>query len=293
MILLYLLPKNLMSRISGWWMDVYLPRFLRKWILGSFARFFRIQVEDAEQPLLAYHSVGEFFVRRLKGDLRPLGSSLVLHPVDGRVTEVGKMEHGQLLQAKGLSYSSREFLAGFEGTYQDGGYVTYYLCPTDYHRVHWPVSGWLHRIVHVPGTLWPVNSWSTHHISQIFCKNERVILEVETEYGWVAVILVGATNVGRISLAAWPDFRSNLPMERKTRIREFSPGQRISKGDELGAFHLGSTVVLIFSKEFQAAVHEVPHALPKLAGQTVQVRSNFNSVGNGNGSWKSLTPPPG
>lgn len=251
------------------------PKFLRLWLLRLFAAAYRIQIEEAEYPLEHYQSIADFFVRRLKSDRRPIGSAVLLHPADSLITVAGPIAEGQLVQAKSKKYSVTQFLGRDTNRFNNGAFLTYYLCPTDYHRVHSPIDGWIRSVIHIPGTLWPVNSWSTNNIDSVFCINERVIIEIESAYGPLAVVMVGAMDVGKMSLSFWPDFTTNLAEVREPRERLFGREALVSKGDELGAFHFGSTVVVLMAPEFLSNMGLAAQALKILTGERVQVRSNL------------------
>jgi phosphatidylserine decarboxylase len=199
---------------------------------------------EAEFSIFKYPSIGAFFTRRLKPGIRPIAKNDFVHPADSLISQASELQNSELIQAKGKTYSLTEFVADLELSkkLQNGFFATYYLCPTDYHRVHSPVSGVIKKRIHIPGDLWPVNSWSTENIDSVFAVNERVVVEIETQQGMVAVVFVGATNVGKISLSFESDFFSNQGRQNKTTKLHKTP---IQKGDELGVFHMGSTVVVI------------------------------------------------
>jgi phosphatidylserine decarboxylase len=212
-----------------------------------FAKIYRIDVKAAERPLSSYKTIGEFFTRKLRAGLREISQSPSVHPADSLITQAGLISENQMIQAKGIFYPLTDFLSDvpLSAKLQNGFFVTYYLCPTDYHRVHSPVAGRILRRIHLPGDLWPVNEWSTSNVKNLFAINERVVVEIETEFGVVAVVFVGATNVGKISLSFEPDFFTNQGRESKT--SKFHQVD-IKKGDELGVFHMGSTVVVVYEK---------------------------------------------
>jgi phosphatidylserine decarboxylase len=245
MILLYLLPKNWLSRMTGALVHLRWPNPIKDYAIRAFAKRYQINLSEAEFDVSHYPAIGDFFVRRLKSGLRPVGLGPYVHPADAVITQMGSTE--QMIQAKDQSFSLSEFITeSFSASkYAGGSFATYYLCPTDYHRVHSPLTGVIRRIVHVPGELWPVNAWSTQRIQSLFCRNERVIVEIETEIGSALAVFVGATNVGQISISAWPELRTNLSTDRigTNRVKDLiSP---VEKGQELGCFHMGSTVVMI------------------------------------------------
>lgn len=270
---MHFLPKKRVSQITGLLVHLPLPRALAHWSVKAFADAFNINVEEAELPLTEYKSVGDFFVRRIKMERRPLGAGRVLHPADSVISQAGLIEDGQLVQAKGKSYTVEALLDGMEtaANLEGGAYLTYYLCPTDYHRVHSPVSGEIVRYRHVPGEFWPVNAWSTSEIENLFGKNERAIVELRTEHGRAFVVFVAATNVGDISLAFDPQFRTNTRAHKSAETKPSTPVP-ILKGDELGAFHMGSTIVMIYEKGFGLTQAE----LANWRGQAVKVRGTLH-----------------
>ncbi|MBX3018473.1 MAG: phosphatidylserine decarboxylase [Bdellovibrionaceae bacterium] len=274
---LYLVPKNALSRFVGWLVHLKLPGGLASFTITQFAKAYNINLEEAERPVSAYASIGDFFVRRLRGDARPLGGATLVHPADSVITESDWIKDGKIIQAKGRYYSLQDFVGTNESAkpYQGGAFATYYLCPTDYHRVHSPVSGQIVRVRHLPGHLWPVNDWSTTHIENLFAVNERVLVEIQTDFGLMGVMFVGATNVGQISLSFWPEFRSNDPRYPSVRERVFEPSVAVTKGDELGAFHMGSTIVLLFSEEMFATLPALKLQLPHLKGLKARVREDL------------------
>jgi len=254
-------PKRLLGRGVGVLMRIPFPGFLSGPLIWVFARIFGIRTADAEKPLHAYHSFDAFFTRRLKPGLRPIGGPVV-HPVDGRLTQQGVIQGGELIQAKGWNYSLAEFLGDPElaKTYEGGTFLTYYLCPADYHRVHAPTSGELVTARHIPGLLWPVNEWSVHNIRRLFNLNERVILNFESPRGRWSEVLVGATNVGHITISMDPSITTNRWMWHEPTDRQYTPPIPVAAGSEVGMFHLGSTVICLFEKNFgiQSPGREMP-----------------------------------
>jgi len=214
-----------------------------------FARLVGVDLSESAQPPENYPSLSAFFTRDLKAGARPLGEG-VLSPADGRLVIAGTIAASTLIQAKGRDYRVEDLLAGYAdvGSFLNGYYLTIYLSPKDYHHVHSPVNGQLVQSCHVPGMLWPVNVWSVNNIANLFCVNERVISLIRTSAGTVAVVMVGATNVGSISVA-YDDFRSNDRFFRGNRSpqwRSYPSEPGVKAGDRLGTFHLGSTVIVVF-----------------------------------------------
>ena len=189
-------------------------------------------------------------VRRLKPGVRPLEESPILHPADSQIAQVGAIKDGKGIQAKGRTYSVAELCADpqMEAKFHEGLFITYYLCPTDYHRVHSPVDGKILKVRHIPGHLWPVTNWSANQIDNLFAVNERVVLEIESRLGPCVMVFVGATNVGQIRLNFDSEIVTNIDFNQTTREKSYNPPIEISRGQELGAFYMGSTVVMLYPK---------------------------------------------
>jgi phosphatidylserine decarboxylase len=250
------LPQATLSRGFGQLADVRVPAALRPMVLGGFARMAGMDLSEAERPLESYESINDLFVRRLRQGARswPTDETAICSPADGVLGRSGSIEDGRLIQAKGRSYTAAALLDddAAAARYEGGAFVTIYLSPRHYHRVHSPVGGEIRHARHVPGSLLPVNAPSVMHIDQLFPRNERIVCTIEASAGHVAVAAIGAYNVGRISTAfdpAWlaPDGCSVKNRGRPTPERRlYEPPLRVARGDEIMAFHLGSTIVLLF-----------------------------------------------
>ncbi len=251
-------PKGLYTRAIGWGARARLPRPLRGPAYRAFARWVGADLAEVELPLAEYPSLGSFFARRLVDGARPVASapSAVAAPCDGAVAAAGRADRGRLIQAKGRDYSLAALLVDRElaATLEGGTYVTFYLSPRDYHRVHAPVSGDVIGYDYVPGSLHPVNPLFANHVEGLFATNERVIIRLETDAGPVAVVMVAALGVGNVELAFahsvddLPDSSEtrHLRSARERRCVRFARPLAVKQGDELAAFHLGSTVILVF-----------------------------------------------
>lgn len=248
--IVHFLPKKLLSYWMGRLMHVKLPKPLAHWSVRTFGKYYQINFDEAEKSADEYSSIGDFFVRRLKQGVRPIADSPLLHPSDSVIAQVGEIQQGHCIQAKGKTYTVAGLCADFEWAkkYEDGLFLTYYLCPTDYHRVHSPVDGKIQRLRHVPGHLWPVNNWSTENIENLFAVNERIILEIESRLGSCLMVFVGATNVGQIRLAFDSEIITNIRGDEVPREKEYNPPIEISRGQEVGTFYMGSTIVMIYPK---------------------------------------------
>ena len=252
------LPQNGISRLVGRLADLPLPTVLRSLVIGAFARLVGVNLGEVEKPLAEYPSLGSFFVRRLRPGLRPMPDdrSAVVSPVDGRLAAFGAIDDDQLLQVKGLHYSlgDLEDDACESPRFRGGSFVTIYLNPRDYHRIHAPCAGTIAWARHVPGRLFPVNRPSVAVVPDLFARNERVMCSIETGAGGVFVAAVGALNVGRISSQfdrGWNGPRGGVSNRRgaKPETRRYDPVLGVERGDDLMAFHLGSTVVLLFEPD--------------------------------------------
>lgn len=248
--ILYFLPKKMLSYWVGRLMHLKLPKPLALWSIKTFAKAYHINTEEAEKPLDQYESIGDFFVRHLKNGRRPLAEGPVVHPADSRIAQIGEIRDGKCIQAKDRTYSVAELCGDYElaKKYEDGLFVTYYLCPTDYHRVHSPVDGHIRKLRHIPGHLWPVNNWSTENIENLFAVNERVILDIQARVADCLMVFVGATNVGQIRVEFDPEIITNVTGDQEPREKLYQPPIEIKRGQELGAFYMGSTIVMIYPK---------------------------------------------
>ncbi|HEX2090945.1 MAG TPA: archaetidylserine decarboxylase [Longimicrobiaceae bacterium] len=252
------LPQGALSRAFGQVADLPLPRPLRRPVLGAFARGVGADLSEAELPLEEYGSLNRFFTRRLREGVRswPDDPRVAASPVDGVTGQVGTVAGGRAIQAKGRWYSVGELLddEGEGERFEGGAFVTLYLSPRDYHRIHAPCAGAIPRARHVPGALLPVNAPAVAHLPGLFARNERLVCYLDGAMGRVAVVAVGAYNVGRISAAfdpAWnaPPGGSAWVTNRRGAVAEtrgYDPPVPVRQGDEIMTFHLGSTVVLLF-----------------------------------------------
>jgi phosphatidylserine decarboxylase len=239
-------PKNRLSRTAGRLVHARLPRPIARRLVRWFARTYQIDVGAAALPIEEYPSIGHFFIRDLREGLRPIEGDFV-SPVDGVLRNYGVIEDGKLEQIKGKTYTVASFLgdADCATLYDNGAFFNLYLSPQDYHHVHSPVSGRIVRSVHIPGKLWPVNDWSLANIDELFSINERVVTYIECPLGLVAVVMIGATNVGKISVS-YDAFISNAAQVDRTVVRTYDEPKEIRAGERLGTFHMGSSVVMLF-----------------------------------------------
>jgi phosphatidylserine decarboxylase len=248
--LLKRLPNALISRAFGRLSDIAFPSPVQSGINHAYARLVGADLTEAEHPPSQYQTLASFFTRRLRHGLRPLDPdhASLLSPVDGRISQLGPLDDDlALLQAKGKHYALSELLGSAEDAHRffGGACITLYLSPRDYHRIHSPISGEILSMRYLPGQLLPVNPFAVRSFDSLFPRNERLISFLRSDDGLeVAVVKVGATCVGRISLA-YDDFISNLSSTHRPLTRHYPTPIPIQRGDELGTFNLGSTVILI------------------------------------------------
>ena len=238
-------PKNHASRLMGRLIHARLPKPIARRLVRWFASTYQIDVDAAGKPLHEYPSIGHFFIRDLAEGLRPIESDVV-SPVDGTLRNFGVVVDGTLEQIKGKTYTLARFLGDEANAprYENGAYFNFYLSPQDYHHIHSPVSGAIARSVHIPGKLWPVNDWSLANVDELFSINERVVTYIDCALGHVAAVMIGATNVGKISVV-YDSFVSNAFGANRTVVRDYDTPHAIEAGDRLGTFHMGSSVVVL------------------------------------------------
>jgi phosphatidylserine decarboxylase len=238
----------LLSRLTGWLADRRLPPPLLGALVRGYARLYRVDLSEVAEPVETHRTFNAFFTRRLRDGARPVDSSpgAVVSPSDSRLSGLGPVPaDGGLEQVKGRTYALAALLGSAEEAepFRAGLQATLYLSPAMYHRVHSPVGGTVVGWRYVPGRLFPVNGPAVRSVPGLFTRNERVVMFLESEgAGPVAVVMVGAANVGRITLG-FTDLVTNRGGS-PTRVAPPTPIP-VARGDELGVFNLGSTVVLL------------------------------------------------
>ncbi len=249
-VLQVLLPKYLLSRLIAKLAESR-KIWLKDFLIHLAIDVFDINIEEARSPAAKdYENFNAFFTRELKDGCRPIDQSenVFVSPCDGEVSQFGKIEYGSLIQAKGRYYSLEALLGGNKNLtdkFSNGEFATIYLSPRDYHRVHMPCAGKLTNSIYVPGELFSVNKATAQHINGLFARNERLINVFETEHGPMASILVGAMLVAGIE-TTWAGHV--LPPRTALSTFELYQERRIelNKGQEMGRFKFGSTVILLF-----------------------------------------------
>ena len=247
----YLMPKQLLTVLAGKFAGARLGG-LTAAVIRRFVTRYGVNMREAANPDIAsYASFNEFFTRPLREGARPLADADFICPVDGAISQFGAIEHDSIFQAKGHSYTTTALVGGdadLAAQFADGSFATLYLSPKDYHRIHMPCAGSLQRMIYVPGELFSVNPTTARGVPGLFARNERVVCVFDSELGPFVLTLVGATIVGSMA-TVWHGV-VNPP--RSCSIREWHyDGQQIAlqKGQEMGRFLLGSTVVMLFPKD--------------------------------------------
>jgi len=250
-LLQYVLPQQMLSRIIGWLARCE-ARWFKNFLIGAFVRNYPVRMEEAVQPdALAYSSFNTFFTRALRPELRPQAPMpAVISPVDGTISQIGAIDGHELIQAKGHKFSLSQLLTGDEQlapTFEGGTFTTIYLAPFNYHRIHMALDGALLGTTHVPGRLFSVNTATAAAVPQLFARNERVTCVFETPAGLVAVILVGALFVGSME-TVWAGEITKTRRRVAGRLEAPRSALFLKRGDELGRFNMGSTVILLFER---------------------------------------------
>lgn len=264
------LPLNLASRAFGRFARIPFPPFVMRRIVRAYIRVCGVNEEEIRLPLDAFPTLDAFFTREIKPELRPVdnGPNRIVSPVDGTLGQSGTIGGGELLQAKGVGYPLGALVPSPRAAaFERGSYLTFYLSPRDGHRVFSPFEGTVTGCTRVPGTLLPVRSPYVDRVPGLFTRNERLITYLETGRGPVAVVAVGAFNVGRITAAYDPDIATNTARGRLLE-RFYEEGVPVERGGLLAVFHLGSTVILLLPGPVRR-MEDVRPGAPALAGRAV------------------------
>jgi phosphatidylserine decarboxylase len=250
----YLLPKKLLTLLAGAIAGMRLGS-VTHWMVRRFVAKYRVDMGEAADPRIeSYASFNDFFTRPLRAGARPVSNAPFVCPVDAAISQFGPIEHDQLFQAKGHSYSTRALVGGDQALahrFDHGHFATLYLAPRDYHRIHMPCQGRLKRMIYIPGDLFSVNPLTARHVPSLFARNERVVCEFDCAHGPLVMVLVGATIVGSMA-TVWHGVvnppRTGAPREWRYDDQDIV----LAKGAEMGRFLLGSTVILLFPQNVLA-----------------------------------------
>ena len=247
----HILPQHTVSRCTGWLAELSHPIWLKNRVIGWFVARYGVDMSEAAEPSpAAYDNFNHFFTRPLRQGARPLAAADIVCPADGAISQIGEIAAGRILQAKGRSFTVTELLGGDDGraaAFAEGSFATIYLSPRDYHRVHMPMSARLAATCYVPGDLYSVNAVTAENVDSLFARNERLVCYFTTAAGPMVMVLVGAMVVAGIE-TVWSG-RVTPPRRRQTVFTDHAPIPDVvalARGEEMGRFLLGSTVILLF-----------------------------------------------
>ena len=267
----YLLPKRLLTQLMGKLADLRAGALTHA-VIRRFVAHYGVDMSEAADPRIEnYSTFNEFFTRPLREGARPVDAAALICPVDAAISQFGPIEHDQIFQAKGHSYSTTALVGGnaeLARQFDHGHFATLYLAPKDYHRIHMPCEGRLTRMIYVPGDLFSVNPLTARHVPGLFARNERVVCVFDTAFGPFINVLVGATVVGSVA-TVWHGV-VNPPRGRDVREWRYdSDNIVLRKGQEMGRFLLGSTVVMLFPKRVITFAPDWAPSRPVRLGQAM------------------------
>lgn len=246
----YLLPKWLLTVFAGLLAKHKLGK-LTTFMIQEFANFYKINTDEMEKNLTEYETFNDFFARALKDGARPIckEKNSLCFPADGTISQLGSIKDEFMIQAKNHYYTTEALLGNKDDgkTFKNGDFITIYLSPKDYHRVHIPFTGKLEKMTYVPGELFSVNQLNAENIPELFARNERAVCIFDTEIGKMAVVFVGATIVRSIT-TQWEGVVAPNKSSEITTYDYSDKNISFEKGDEIGKFTLGSTVICLFEK---------------------------------------------
>ncbi|HMA08676.1 MAG TPA: archaetidylserine decarboxylase [Ramlibacter sp.] len=267
----YLLPKRVLTELAGKFANLKAGALTHA-VIRKFVAHYRVDMSEAADPRIeSYATFNEFFTRPLREGARPIADASFVCPVDAAISQFGPIEHDQIFQAKGHSYSTRALVGGDQDLahrFDHGHFATLYLAPKDYHRIHMPCAGRLTRMIHVPGDLFSVNPLTARHVPSLFARNERVVCVFDTAFGPFVNVLVGATIVGSVA-TVWHG-QVNPPRTRDIREWRYEDQNIVlAKGAEMGRFLLGSTVVMMFPRNVLTFVPDWAPSRPVRLGEAM------------------------
>ena len=265
----YILPHHFLSKL----MSKFTHSEIKPWknlMINQIIKFYGVNMSEAkEQDINNFTSFNHFFTRELKSDVRPVinDENSIACPADGAVSQAGLIEKGKIFQAKGKSFSTVDLLGGDEARakpFENGNFTTIYLSPKDYHRLHMPVTGTLTEMIHIPGRLFSVNNATANSVNGLFARNERVACLFDTEFGPMALILVGAIFVSSIE-TTWHGVVTPPTISSVQNWTYTENETVIAKGKEMGRFNMGSTIIVLFAKD------NINWNADLIAGETVEL----------------------
>lgn len=251
--LFIIIPKSLLSRAFGAVTRIPFPRWILHPVINWYSKAYGVKTEEYIPPEKGFKNFNSFFTRQLKPGVHIIDSDVnaVVSPVDARLDQFGELDGETIMQAKGVHYNLKDLLPSEEASrFEGGSFMTLYLSPGDYHRIHSPAGGTITGYFHIPGKLYTVQEFMVQGLQGLFSKNERLISYIDTGRGHIAVCKIGAMNVGRMSISHAPVITNKTFRSKKEALYNENERPSIKSGDELGIFHLGSTIVLLFEKNF-------------------------------------------
>jgi phosphatidylserine decarboxylase len=275
----HLAPHHALSRVIGriaqcrW-------KFVKNTFIRWFVKRYDVNLDEAAcSDALKFEHFNAFFTRELKAGARVIagGESTIACPADGAISQLGAITNDRVMQAKGRNFSLCDLLGGSAKDaepFQEGSFATIYLSPKDYHRVHMPLAGTLTRMVHVPGKLFSVNQLTSENVDSLFARNERVVCFFDTDFGPMAVVLVGAMIVASIDTVWAGQVSPSRKAVSAVDYHDHVPPVAIPRGEEMGRFKLGSTAIIVFGP----GMANLQNGL--LAGQPVQMGQALGEVAN-------------
>lgn len=276
--LLRVLPRKQISSAMGRLADLTGPSPLVQQAIRTFVRAYGVDMHEAVVPAQGFDSFDAFFTRALKSGARPIDqrADVVVSPADGRIEDLGTIERDSRFLVKGFEYEVGELLGAPEEAelFRGGTFFIVYLSPRDYHRVHAPVDGRVRRARHVDGTLYPVNNIGLTYVPKLFARNERVVTVQGSRFGQVATVMVGAIGVGRISVSYDARITTNRgPVAGTLEYGEHGPA--LTRGGEVGRFHLGSTAIVLLGPEHPFRFL-IEHGVHVRVGQAIALREDVS-----------------
>jgi phosphatidylserine decarboxylase len=276
-LLQYLTPRALLSRLVGKLAECRWP-WLKNTLISQFIKSYDVNMDEAEQSdRSAYPHFNAFFTRALRDGVRPVNPhpESIVCPADGTISQIGDIQNDRIFQAKGRYFSLMELLGGEQelaSEFSGGRFATIYLSPRDYHRVHMPFAGSLRSMTYVPGDLFSVNDVTADNVPKLFARNERLVCVFDTRFGAMAMVLVGAMIVAAIE-TVWAG--QVTPYKKQVHTTNYKGRRKpinLKKGEEMGRFKLGSTVILLFGKD-------------AMSWQESYVNGSATRMGEVMGSW--------
>lgn len=273
----YILPHKTLSRLAHKVARIrYRP--VKNWMIEKFIHAFKVNLEEAISPNPDdYEHFNAFFTRAIKPGVRPVspGAGDIVSPVDGHISQLGSIRNGRIIQAKGFDFTVAELLASDAETaarYNGGQFITIYLSPRDYHRIHMPIDGKPTGSTHIPGRLFSVADWTAQSVPRLFARNERLVCHFDTPLGHMPLVMVGAMLVSGMETVFHGEVTP--PYARHITQLEPKPDDMLKKGDEMGRFNYGSTVILLFPPDSMHFASDLAPGTALKMGQKIGMQSH-------------------